>query len=187
MKLNIGCGPHYAKGWTNVDVIANDECHPDVVASVLDGLPFEDGAADRIYLGHVLEHIPWARVPEFLEEIYRVASAGCELMIVGPDVNLTIKGWAAGKWHSKDGDGGYWLVESVLEHSAYYMTGGEGWEGARHQWNCTEERSADIVQHAGFELGDSYTGRLLATRDKGWPLVADSEWQFGFAATKLAG
>lgn len=187
MHLNIGCGPHYAKEWLNVDVIENDECHPDILASVLEGLPFDDGSADRIYLGHVLEHVPWPHVNEFLEEIWRVAAPGCELMVVGPDIFLTLDMWRGKRIHSQNGDDGIWLVKSVMEHAAPFMTGGEGWEGARHQWNSYEERCADIVSVNGFAVGESYTGRLRQIEALGWPLVADSEWQFGFAATKLAG
>lgn len=191
MKLNLGCGPHYADGWVNVDRITTEYINsdgdpevirPDVEANVLEGLPFESGVADEIYLGHVLEHIPWSQVPDVLFEVRRVLAPGGQLCVVGPDLHLTIKGWREGKWHDIDGDGGYWLVESVMEHSAMFMAGGEAWEGARHQWNCFEKRASDVVEHAGFSRQWSYTGRLADLRVDGWPLVADTEWQFGFVA-----
>ncbi|MCB1304762.1 MAG: methyltransferase domain-containing protein [Leptospiraceae bacterium] len=38
--------------------------------------PFRDGAFDYVIASHVLEHVPWDRLPEFLAEMQRVAPAG---------------------------------------------------------------------------------------------------------------
>ena len=179
-RLNIGCGTHYAEGWVNVDVVylPEHDTTPDVVADPLQGLPFPDGSADRIYLGHVLEHVDWEQVVPFVTEIRRVIAPDGQLMVTGPDAKRTIERWVRGEEPD-------WLLWSVLEHAALFSEGGEGWHGSRHSWNCYEERAADLVEHAGFVIGTSYTGALAQLVDLGWPFVNDSQWQFGFSATPL--
>src|SRR5215471_2064517 len=54
--LNVGCGTHRApEPWVNVDVIDNDEVHPDVIRQPGEPMPFADGSAARVFAGHVLE------------------------------------------------------------------------------------------------------------------------------------
>lgn len=168
--VNLGCGPHLPAGWLNVDV--SDQVGAELVADVLDGLPIESGTAHRVYLGHVLEHVPWDQVPAFLEECRRLLIPGGLVMVVGPDVERVVRSFAAGlePWE---------LVESTWESDQVHMTDGEPWEEARHAWNSTEPRVERAMTAAGFVLVRSYTDRLETMRGDGWPLVSGVSWQMG--------
>src|SRR5690606_34485613 len=101
--LNVGCGPHRADPpWINLDVVDNDTTHPDIVVDP--DRPLKQWRAktvDAVYLGHVLEHIPWAGVQAFLTDVRRVLKVGGRLCVVGPDVHKAIEGYRTGAepWH----------------------------------------------------------------------------------------
>lgn len=96
LRLNLGCGPHYAPGWTNID--RHDKAVPDgrqvdVVVNVL-ALPFDDESCSHVYMGHLIEHLRLEdEVPAALREIRRVLVPGGELMVVAPDITRARAGW----------------------------------------------------------------------------------------------
>lgn len=171
MKLNLGCGPHYAKGWWNVDLVQSDEhdIHPDEIIEAGPRLPFEDSQFEASYVGHLIEHVPWTLVPDVFSELKRVTVDGGKFCIVGPDTKRTIQLYKDGRepWH---------MVEAVLEDDVAFMTEGQ-WEGARHQWNCYEERVMKLLAHHGY----SATALDMTQPDLfgDWPVVAFTAWQFG--------
>lgn len=168
--LNVGCGQHRAPSpWLNLDV-HHDELHrPDLITDPLEPFPFEDGTADRIYLGHVLEHVKLDDIPWFLNEAKRTLADGGELLAVGPDVFRVIEGWKAGRepWE---------LVQSALEHADY--PGTTDWPQAQHQWNCHEARVVEMLERSGFDAVP------LESPPEGWPVVQWSAWQFCIQARK---
>jgi SAM-dependent methyltransferase len=181
-NINVGCGTHYAKGWTNIDLVYLPEhkTTPDVVADPLKGLPIPDNSVDRVYLGHILEHIRWDHIVDFATEMLRVLVPGGECAVVGPDFFLTIDLWSKGALPLSG-------VRGVMENAAPFLNGGEGWDGARHQWNCYESRASDVMQHAGFEIDESFTGRLTHLRKAKWPVIApEAKYQFAFLCRKPA-
>ena len=107
--LNAGCGTHYAQGWVNTDVWENEETKPDIRVEPGKPYPFEDNTFDAVFMSHVLEHIEWAEVPVFINDMSRVAKPGVPMLIVCPDVFKTIKLWGEKRLP-------WWLVEAVLEH-----------------------------------------------------------------------
>lgn len=160
--LNVGCGTHRApEPWVNVDCADNDQVHPDVVVASGQRLPFDDASAERVYLGHVLEHVAWPAVPAFLAEVRRVLDG--EVLVTGPDVYRTVHRWS-------DGLEPWDLVASVMEHAA--PAGADnGWPEALHHWNCHEARVVDLLERAGF-------ADVAPTTDlSGWPVVQWSDWQ----------
>lgn len=174
--LNIGCGPHYAPGFLNLDVHRGDGNEPDVVVKPNATLPVPAGYLDRVYCGHVLEHVPWPELGEFLGDIRRALKPGGELMVVGPDTVRTLNEWKANTEP-------WFMVEAVMENDDAYMAGGESWPGARHSWNCYEARVVKALEVAGFidveprSIQNEQVGDL---RD--WPIVAYSRWQFAVRA-----
>jgi hypothetical protein len=172
--LNVGCGQHYAPGWHNVDVVCRPELGitPDQVVPArvrLDEV-FPAGGFDRVFLGHVLEHVPWGWVPEFLAGVTRVLAPGGEVLVVGPDCFRVIERW-------RDGLEPWWLVVQCLEgDSSKPGLGDESvWDGARHHWNAHEQRVVDALETAGFVgvTGVPLGSELL----NGWPVVLRVEWQ----------
>lgn len=168
--LNLGCGTHRAPApWINVDCIETATTHPDVIVKAGDPLPWADGEADRVYLGHVLEHVPWPAVPAFLAEVRRVLDG--DLFVTGPDVHRTIE-----QWH--DGQVSWSLVLSVMEHAAHVELD-NGWPEAHHHWNCHEARVVEALELAGFV--DIEPADIFHPGD-GWPIMNPSTWQLAVSA-----
>lgn len=176
MRLNWGVGPHYAEGFWNIDVTDNVRC--DQVVSRTDPFAgFADGSIDAIYAGHVLEHIPWAELPGQLREARRVLAPGGEMMIVGPDVYLTIERYRRGEepWS---------IVEAVLESDHNYQQRGEDWDGACHAWNYEAGRTVRLLEWCGFtaQVWPLEPGTLA-----GWPVVSFAQWQSAVRAVRPPG
>lgn len=186
--LNAGCGTHYAKGWVNCDVWQSETTKPDVVVKPGEPYPFPDDYFDAIYLGHVIEHIDWRSVPDFMRDMRRIAKAGAPILVVGPDVLKTIQRWKEGKepWH---------MVLSTIEHQEHnYQPDREDefWDGATHHWNCHHQRVWDMMLRLGFTNLVDYTAtipndtRMTSWTDPGtnitWPVIAKWHWQFAIHA-----
>lgn len=161
MKVNIGCGPHYQPGWVNTD--GHPDAEPDILTT---GFPFEDGTAERVYLGHVLEHQRWDAVPAFLSQVRRILAPDGQVLAAGPDVNRVIQRHAQGiePW---------WLVNDVLEHADRETS---AWPGSGHHWNCHEERLEQALRDAGFAT-KALPPEELHPGWEGWPLTNWSMWQ----------
>lgn len=184
--LNAGCGTHYAQGWVNTDTWETDTTRPDVRVEPGKPYPFEDNTFDAVFLGHVLEHIPWAEVPAFLNDISRVTKPGAPILVVGPDVFKTIHRW-------KDGQEPWWMVRSVMEHlDENYQPDREfeWWDGAHHHWNCHEERVERLLTAMGFtnitnvfeDIPNDPNGKSWhdSVTDITWPVVGKYYWQLAF-------
>jgi len=66
MKLHLGCGTHYRKGWLNVDL--NNKCKVDKVVNLQEmPLPFRDNCFTHIYTAHTIEHIRGDLLPLMIE------------------------------------------------------------------------------------------------------------------------
>lgn len=181
--LNAGCGTHYAKGWVNTDVWENETTKPDIRVEAGKPYPFDDNYFDAVFMGHVIEHIDWVLVPDFIDEMSRVAKPGVPMLIVGPDIYRTIQRWHEGKepWH---------MVQSTLEHQDINYQPDrehEWWDGATHHWNCHEERVMELVARMGFPRVEIVSDDIPSGNnwkdpeiDKlVWPIVQKAPWQFG--------
>lgn len=184
--LNAGCGTHYAKGWVNTDVWVNEETTPDVVVDPGGVYPFDDDTFDAVFLGHVLEHVPWPEVPTFLREMSRIAKPGAPMLAVGPDSVRTLQLWREGRIPD-------WLIEAVLEHQEIDPEDPSVpfWPGAAHHWNCHEERVVKVLTHVGFQQMCSVADLLPYTdgwrdpdvRAINWPVTGWAGWQFAVRFT----
>ncbi len=172
MWLNIGCGPFPAPApWVNTDVASNGATTPDVLVTHDDPFPFENDSAQRIYLGHVLEHVPWPKVGEFMDEVRRVLRPGGEVCVVGPDVFRTIE-----RWH--DGTETWEAITLQVEDDHDYQAWARGetpWEGMRHCWNAYEARIVRLLERHGF--ADVTPLPVTEHALTGWPVVAYTQTQ----------
>lgn len=81
MILDLGCGSTKRAGAIGVDVAAFDGV--DVIHDLnARPFPFDDGAADEIYLDNVLEHLD--DVIATMEELHRIGRDGCLVRIDVP-------------------------------------------------------------------------------------------------------
>ncbi|MFW9769833.1 MAG: methyltransferase domain-containing protein [Candidatus Thorarchaeota archaeon] len=83
LKLNLGCGLVYKKGYINVD--AFDHTIADQVMSILD-LDFNDNYFSQIECMQVLEHLGAAKSIYALAEIYRVLEPNGLFVLETPDI-----------------------------------------------------------------------------------------------------
>ena len=181
--LNAGCGTHYAKGWLNTDVWDDGlTTKPDVKVGPNEPYPFGDNYFEAVFLGHVLEHIPWPQVPSFLSEMKRISKPNAPFLVCGPDVLRTIKRWSQGQepWH---------MVLSTMEHQHINTQPGREhlwWDGAHHHWNCHHERVWELLSECGFiEMQDVFNvipknpgGSSWSNNGIKWPVVGHWHWHF---------
>ena len=169
--LNVGCGTHLApEPWWNIDGHRDAEVRPDQLIDPEAPLPFDDKSCDRVFLSHVLEHVPWEVVPTFLNDVRRIARA--EVMIVGPDTYRVIEAY-------KKGTEPWSIVASVLEHKNHPDDMAH-WPGAPHHWNCHEARVAEVLTRSGFHAMPVLDTEAMC-RD--WPVVGwNPRWQFALVA-----
>lgn len=157
LRLNIGCGEYYADGWTNLDL---QSCpHRKDISADVRALPFPDGCCERVYVGHLLEHLaPDSELPAALAEIRRVLADGGRFMAVGPDIARA------------DTDE---LRERIVN-------GERRWGGDRHQWTCSEAVLLAAVR------GVFPDAAAVAPADIGaeWPAVSRIGWQCAVTALR---
>lgn len=89
--LNIGCGAHFNKRWTNIDFVSQDSnviCH-----DLSKGIPFPDKSFSVVYASHVLEHFSPSDGKILLNECYRVLKKGGTLRLAVPDLEKIIRSY----------------------------------------------------------------------------------------------
>jgi len=84
MKLHLGCGNKFIKGFTHIDIM--NFPHIDIVNSV-DRLPMiKDNSCDLVYACHILEHFHRKIIVDILKEWLRVLKPGGILRLSVPDI-----------------------------------------------------------------------------------------------------
>ena len=83
MKLNLGCGSIKHNGFTNVDILDNDNV--DIVHNLNElPWPFDDNSISEIIAEDVIEHLH--DTPAIVNEIWRILKVDCNVTIQVPDV-----------------------------------------------------------------------------------------------------
>jgi len=80
MKLHLGCGNDYKKGYINCDI--SKEVNPDKIVDLEKKLPFEDNSVDEIIAYHVFEHV--SNFTQLMHEIRRVCKKNALTKIKTP-------------------------------------------------------------------------------------------------------
>lgn len=159
--LNIGCGEFPAPSpWVNMDITSNDQVQPNLIGSLLD-LPHEVQGLERVYLGHVLEHLPREAIPSALEQLWKRCRPGAMAAAVGPDV---IKAWELVITGQLD-------QETAIEAA----TGGCRWPGDKHLWACTEQEMVSMFRISGIKLAS--TVWIGSRQLDPFPVTSRAEWQ----------
>ena len=160
-RLNLGCGPHYAAGWVNIDRYRAEEVpdgrRVDLVCDVLK-LPSADHSCSQVYMGHLIEHLSIDdEVPRVLAEIRRVLAPDGRLMVVGPDIARAEAAWPE-------------MISAIVP--------GEGDDklpaGIPHKWaptGLTALTACRAVFPKATEIPVAEVGRE-------WPIVDRVGWQF---------
>ncbi len=80
MKLNLGCGEDYKKGYVNCDI--SKDVKPDKVVNLEKKLPFKTNSVTEILANHVLEHV-YNFVP-VMHELWRIYKKNAKIIIRVP-------------------------------------------------------------------------------------------------------
>ena len=133
MKINIGCGRTYRKGFVNVD--AFDKSVADLVMSA-HHLEFDDNVAELIECSHVLEHLGAVRSIYAISEFYRVLKPGGALKIATPDIETAFE-----SFKKRDSDDRKYLMNWIY---------GLDIDGMSHKYGYPEELLRDLLSEVGF-------------------------------------
>lgn len=166
MKLNLGCGPYYVRGWHNVD-----HGFPGYVDERVDlsgDLPWPADSLDAVYAGHVLEHISEEDCVSLLSSLLVCARTGAEILVVGPDVEKA-------SYLQQHG----YRLEISLESIIY---GAGAWQGDVHLWKCTASKIEELLSTAGWsEVGEISMSDVSTF----WPIAfRHPQWQCVVHAVK---
>ena len=108
IRLNLGCGIWFRKGFINVDNYIDEEealtkkggaagaiieKGYKFVKADIKSLPFPDEYADYVELMNTIEHFPMHHVIEYLKEIHRVMKKGSKLIILTNDMTGLAIDW----------------------------------------------------------------------------------------------
>lgn len=89
-KLNMGCGYVMPDGWENVDLL---DYGNNVVADLLDRLPYPDDHFDYIVSNHTLQMIRFDDLPRALAELRRVLKPDGVMRTLVPDADGAAHSW----------------------------------------------------------------------------------------------
>lgn len=178
MRLHVGSGPHYAIGWVNLDLNEFDgwEIQPDVQASVFD-MPFKDNTVDKLYVGHLLEHLKWELVPDAVREMARVLRPTGTICVVGPCMD---KALATGQPQ--------WLLDEIPAGWNSDVNNPDGLEGFPHLWTATTDLTREALELGG--LSNIREVSIVDVHLPEWPNTApgipplSGMWQCAFLANK---
>jgi predicted SAM-dependent methyltransferase len=153
LKLHIGSGGQTLDGWVDIDVA------PAPLAMNLKwGLPFGAGAADYVFLCHVLEHFFYpAEALALLTDVHRVLAAGGVLRIVVPDIEKCLRAYAENDevfFKNRQQTWDWWPeAETRLEDFLAYAGAGPspGRLFAAHKFGYDLETLSHLLKRAGFQ------------------------------------
>lgn len=90
-RLNWGCGPCIAPGWSNSD--RNPGEGIDLPCDIRDGLPVESNTFDYVVSIHALQDLPYPDLLPALSELYRVLKPGGVLRLGLPDLDKALQAY----------------------------------------------------------------------------------------------
>ena len=125
---NLGCGGCFHPDWINLD-LAPQSAHV-VRHDLRTRLPLGDGSCEVVYHSHLLEHLPHAVAPVFLQECYRVLVPGGILRVVVPDLEMIARLYLKNLEQASAGDTEAahryeWLVLELIDQMVRQESGGE--------------------------------------------------------------
>lgn len=104
MKLHVGCGNKFIKGFKHLDLI--NYSHIDYICNFTDmkGV-IDDNSIDEIYCCHALEHIPrkynqenkYRHIEDCIQEFFRVLKPGAKLRIAVPNFEAILNHYQKNK------------------------------------------------------------------------------------------
>ena len=133
MKLNIGCGLEYKKGYVNID--AFDNTVSDRLMSATN-LEFDNQTFSHVACIQLLEHLGAAKSIYALSEIYRVLKQGGSFLLETPDLVSSFKSFIKGDENNR----------KMIMNWIY----GLDMPGMSHKYGFPKELLERMLHEAGF-------------------------------------
>lgn len=106
LKLNIGPGKWFKKGWKRLDCYTN-LTNFDIDLRKMTHLPLEDNVLEKVFSSHCIEHIEDTHLDILIKELYRCMQPGGVLRLSCPDADKALEAYRTGNmewfnWLSKN-------------------------------------------------------------------------------------
>ena len=101
-RIHLGCGSNLLEEWANLDVGGQASV---IAFDLLRPLPVSDGAVDRVFTEHFIEHVTRVEARRILRDCARALAPGGVLRISTPDLATLVREYLAGRtteWHDVD-------------------------------------------------------------------------------------
>jgi hypothetical protein len=134
MRVNLGCGDRYARGWVNVDHSGMPH-RADIRLDLRNPLPWASGTLEKVYAGHLFEHLRVHEVITLLERLRPCVAEGGEMLVVGPDVDVALGMQVAGE------------LDVTLDSLKY---GADRWSGDVHRWEWSAPAQECLMRVTGW-------------------------------------
>jgi predicted SAM-dependent methyltransferase len=91
VKLNVGCGTDYKRGWVNIDNNSDENIEKlDLNWDLRNPLPFPENSVDFIYNEHFFEHLTPDEGRVVMQDLLRVLKPGGVMRIAMPDLEALV-------------------------------------------------------------------------------------------------
>lgn len=131
LKLHLGCGNQYFKGYVNID---QRKTPATGLVCNIGNLPYPDDSTELIETYHAIEHFPRHNLPQVLEEWHRVLVPGGKLIIECPNFDEAVKRYI--------GDDNK-MLDSIF--------GLQRFPGDAHLWGFNFGRLKKLLDQVGFK------------------------------------
>lgn len=146
MKINFGCGRQVLQGYYNIDAVRNPHARrtPEMLHAVRfnDGevenpIPLQDGCADELFAGHVIEHVYRWEANALVNEWKRLLRQGGKLILELPNIEAAAKNLLSGR----DDQMVMWPLYGDPSHRDPYMC---------HRWGYKPSTIRALLQECGM-------------------------------------
>lgn len=174
IKINLGCGLDYKKGWINVDY--NKDIKADVYCDINKRLPFHTDYADVVLMDNVLEHVD--DIFKVMEEIHRICKNKGKVIIYVP--HYSSPNALKLPYHT------FYFGISSMDFIKY----GAGMNKTYKKLNfIVEEERLSLFQRNYYQKGMGFISNLnffnfIFNFGKLWKLLMERLWIFGFDEIK---
>lgn len=172
MLVHIGCGDFNDKRYINMDTRPGWHIHSTKPIEEIEGV-FPKNFADLIYACHILEHVPYAKVPDVLKKTHSRLKKGGILRLAVPDFAVITQMYQTGK-----------SVKDILPP----LMGGQGYPDNFHYTAFDRKFLTDLLLDAGFQKVrvwdpknapyydfEDWAGRTINLYGKEWPISLNIE------------
>lgn len=102
VKLNVGCGTDYKKGWINIDNNSDNNIKKlDLNWDLNNPLPFQDSSIDFIFNEHLIEHLSVEESRRVIKDFMRILKKKGVLRIAMPDLEDIVDLYMDPNWKKR--------------------------------------------------------------------------------------